>query len=169
MKEFKCPYCEKVYKTEKGLEKHLVNCKIKQRLAIYNLNSLLRYNFTWFYKYVLPFANQKVKNTQLPLFYCKSKYFDRLWKLTQFEESVELYSPEDYMNYLLINKININQWCLEEHLFGFLYDWSGNEPLDHAIYRSKKYLENHNWTLETISPYNLFLALRYGNISFKYI
>ena len=165
----KCEFCGKEYKTEKGLEKHLLNCKVKQRLEVYNTNTLLKYNFVWFSKYFYPFGNKKVKDKDLPLFYCQSKYFDKLYELTKLEQTVELYTPEDYFNYLYCRKIKFTEWALEKHLLDFLYDWSYNEPLDHAIYRSKKYLENHNWTLETISPYNLFLALRYGNISFKYI
>ena len=169
MTEYKCPCCDKVYKTEKGFNKHLNECKIKHRLELFHLNSLLRYNFTWFYKNFLPFANKKVKDSDLPLFYCRSKYFDRLWKLTSLEYTLEVYSPEDYFNYLVANKINFNHWDRETYLLDFLYEWSFNEPLDHAIYRSEKWLKEHNWTLETINPSDLFLALRYGKISYKYI
>ena len=165
----KCPYCEKEYKTQKGLDNHLLKCKIKQRLDVYNVNPLLKYNFTWFYKNYLPFANKKVKDSQLPLFYCKSRYFDKLLKLSELEIALELYSPEDYFNYLSSNKINFYDWDKEVHLLNFLYEWSYNEPLDHAIYRSEKYLKEHNWTLETINSEDLFLALRYGKISYKYI
>ena len=165
----KCPYCDKEYKTEKGLEKHLQKCKIKQRLDYYNSHSLIRYNFVWFYKFYLPFQSKKVKDKDIPLMHCKSKYFDRLLKLTNFEEVVELYSPEDYFNYLVMNKININEWCDEQNLLNFLYEWSFNEPLEHAIYRSEKWLNEHNLTLETISGSDLFDCLKYGKLSYKYI
>ena len=73
------------------------------------------------------------------------------------------------MIYLLGNKISINKWCEEEHLINFLYDWLYYEDENHAIKRSEKWLDDRGLLLQTISPNRLFLALKYGNISIKYV
>lgn len=168
MNMYKCVFCGKEYKSEKGLTKHLEKCEKKKRYEMLEINPELYANMNllcnrlYSKKFNNPATNQK-------LFMANEKNFKKINDFTDYCLKVGVYSQQDFLMYLLANGISINKWCEEKHLINFLYDWLYHEDEKHAIDRSIKYLNDRNLTMETISPYRLYLALRYGNISIKYL
>ena len=167
MNDYICPYCAKTYKTEKGLAKHLEKCVKKKNYDLLSGYPDLFANMNLVCGYLYKKKYYSLMNKQL--FMANDRNFTKIKNFTDYEIGVGLYSKIDFIAYLLANKISINKWCEEEHLINFLYEWLYYEDEDHAIRRSIKWLEDRGLTIETISPNRLFLALRYGNISIKYL
>lgn len=165
---FTCPYCDKEYKTEKGLEKHLEKCEKKKHYEILSHypNLYANMNLVCGTLYGKKYYNL---GSEQKRFMAKEKHFKKIKEFTDYCTKMSVYSQEDFMMYLLGNKISINKWCEEEHLINFLYDWLYYEDENHAIKRSEKWLDDRGLLLQTISPNRLFLALKYGNISIKYV
>jgi len=165
---FQCQFCNKEYKTENGLKKHLEKCEKKSRYEMLMINHELFANMNLFCGQIYG-KGFYTQNDKTILFMANEKHFKKIKEFTDYCIKTEVYSQQDFLMYLLSNKININQWCCEKHLINFLYDWLYYEDENHAIKRSEKWLNDRGLLLQTISPNRLFLALKYGNISIKYV
>lgn len=167
MTDYICPYCYKIYKTLKGFEKHLNNCKKKENYELLSNYPDLFANMNMICGYLYNKKYYSINNKQF--FMANDKNFSKVKNFTDYEVSIDLFGKIDFLTYLIANKISINDWTKEQHLTNFLYDWLYYENEEHAIKRSIKYLNDRGLNIETISPNRLFLALKYGNISVKYL
>lgn len=165
--EYACPYCGKEFKTEKGITNHLEKCEKKARYEILSMNVDLYSNMYSLCSYL--YGNRFSMCGDTKMFIVNDKHFKKIKDFTDYEIGLELYGKQDFIMYLIANKISINDWQKEQHLTNFLYDWLYYEDEKHAIQRSIKYLNDRGLNMETISPNRLFLALKYGNISVKYL
>ena len=162
-----CPYCQKSYKTEKGCRKHVETCEKRKNydMLTEDPDLFVNMNLICGFLYQKKYYNQDNKQ----LFMANDRIFSKVKKFTEYEQAMEVFGKIDFLTYLFANKISINKWCEEEHLINFLYNWLYYEDESHAVNRSINWLEKHNLTISTISPNRLFLALKYGNISVKYL
>ena len=168
MPNFYCQFCGKEFKTEGGFDRHQDKCEKKARYEMLLIDPDLYANMHLICGklYGKQFYDQGNKEK---IFMAKEKHFKKVKEFTDYCVKLGVYSQQDFLMYLLSNKININKWCEEQYLINFLYDWLYYEDENHAIKRSEKWFEDRNLTLKTISPYRLFLALKYGGISIKYL
>ena len=165
--EYTCPYCGKEFKTEKGITNHLEKCEKKNRYEILQIYPDLYANLYTICNYL--YGNKFVMCGDCKKWMANDKYFKQVKDFTDYCIKSEVYSHQDFIMYLLANKVPFNKWKNESNLINFLYDWLYYEDEENAIKRSKKWLNDRDLSLETISPNRLFLALKYGNISVKYL
>lgn len=168
MPNFYCQFCGKEFKTETGFDKHQDKCEKKARYDILLIYPELFANMNLFCGQLYGKKYYDLGNGQ-KVFIAKEKHFKKVKDFTDYCTKIGVYSQQDFLMYLLTNKISINKWCEEEHLINFLHSWLYYEDKEHAIKRSEKWLADRSLSLDTISPNRLFLALKYGNISIKYI
>jgi hypothetical protein len=165
MAEFKCIYCGKVYKTQKGFEKH--HCE-----------KMDRYNETteatdYVYNIVNSFYKLS-KNTPKTLeerkfIIINSRYYKDIKALEKWAIETQPINFYEYIHYLYSSKVSINDWTKSFTYKNFLFDYLAKEPPAIAIKRSEDYLTNNGLTIDTISSNRLYLAILYGHISRKYL
>lgn len=160
---FVCRYCNKKFKTEKGFNNH--HCEKMDRWNNFNWFGYLAFNMFCkknFIKVSLVEEEQKLK-------FINSKYYKEFDKFGLWLLEMNVIDVVSYIQYLISNEIHINQWYKEKTLRCFLYNYLRTEPLSSAIFRSEKYLKDNCIKLEDISSNRLYIALKNGFISIKYL
>jgi hypothetical protein len=163
--EFKCRYCGKAYKTQKGFEKH--HCEKMDRYNetteitdyVYNIANL-------FYKF-----SKNIPDTleERKLIIINSRYYKDIKVLEKWAVETNPINFYEYVHYLYTSKISADNWTKSYVYKNFLFDYLAKEPTASAIERAEKYLANNGLTINTISSNRLYLAILYGHISKKYL
>lgn len=166
MVEYCCKYCGKVYKTSKGLEKH--HCEQMDRYneitdaTIYVFNIVNKYYK--FYAKSLPTVKE-----ELTFIVANSKYYGIIKDLEKWALATNPLNFSEYVAYLFANKISYKSWCKDIVYHNFLIGYLKNEPAAIAINRGETYLKSIGVTIDTISSNRLYLLIKYGTISKKYL
>lgn len=164
MATFECKYCGKVYKTQKGLEKH--HCKEMDR---YNdLTDVTDYVYTIFH---INYVNSKMPSDkeERKMLIIKSKYYDIVKSLEKWAVETNPINFMEYVKYLKNNLVPFKKWTLDHTYHCFLYQYLKEESTAIAIQRAETFLKNNGLTIDTISSNRLFLAIKYGMLSPKYL
>ena len=156
----KCKYCNKEFKSETNFKKH--SCEKMKRF--YSLNHIELSFFKNFQKL-------KKEETEIEIMfrYIHSKYYKQIHDLSIWCKDMNVIDPTEYFIFLLRNNIHAKKWANEDTLKTFLYDYLRQELPIIAIQRSKEYLDKNNLNLDNISSPRLYLALKNGFISIKYL
>lgn len=164
MAEFKCKYCGKVYKTQKGFEKH--HCKEMDRY--HEITDVTEYVFTIFHNTYI--ENKMPNNSEdRKLFIAKSRYYDIVKSLEKWALETQPINFMEYVKFLKFNLVPFKKWTLDHTYHCFLYQYLREEPDAIAIQRAETFLKNNDLTIDTISSNRLFLAIKFGTISPKYL
>ena len=159
----KCKFCNKEFKTTSGYERHM--CEKKNRYVNFNHTAFLYYN-----DFLIWSHTKKSKNPEeQKMGFIKSSFYKDFVKLSDWLSEINAFSPHLYIQWVVKNNVSIKDWIKSRTYHSFLFEYLKLENDDEAIFRSQQFLDNKNETLETIAPYDLYMALYYGHISFKYI
>lgn len=160
---YKCKYCGKEYKTQKGLEKH--HCVQMDR---YNeVNDVTQYVFTivnTYYKFCkLPTDKEERIFTII-----NSKFFQIIKDLEKWAIETLPINLIEYVKFLSINNVPMNKWMIPHTYHCFLYKYLKEESASIAIIRGERYLKDNSISLNNISSNRLYLAIKYGQLSKKF-
>lgn len=159
----KCEFCNKVLKTESGYAKHM--CEKKKRFVNFNEPAYM----VWLMMANI-FRNRLPKNDdEKKIAFVKDSFYNQIVTFTQWVLETEVISLFDYMSFLKNNQVKITDWTNSRVYHNWLYAFLKEESDAIAIKRSQDYLTNNGLDLETISGNRLFLAIKYGKISNKYL
>lgn len=159
----KCEFCNKVLKTEKGFQNHM--CEKKKRFVEFNEVAyhvwLMICNI---FRIRIPKDDNKKK-----ISFINDVSYNKIVEFTNWVLETQVLNLFEYLKFLKDNEIKIIQWTNSRVYHSWLYNFLNNEPEAIAIKRSKDYLDSINLTLDSISSNRLFLAIKYGKISNKYL
>lgn len=161
--EYICKFCGKQFKTEKGFQKH--HCEKMDRWNNFNWFGFLAFNMFSKSNHIKIYDSEEEQK----LNFIKSKYYKEFDKFGKWLLEMNVIDVPSYIKYLIKFVIPIHQWCSEKILRCFLYDYLRTEPISCAIVRSEKYLQEHNVSLDNISSGRLYIALKNGFISNRYL
>ena len=159
----KCIFCNKVLKTEKGFQNHM--CEKKRRYVEFNevayrvwlmISNIFRIN--------IPKNDEKKK-----MAFINDTFYNKIVDFTKWILEVNVINLFEYISFLKNHDIKIDSWKDSRVYHCWLYEFIHKEPEAIAIKRSADYLDALNLTLDNISSNRLFLSLKYGNISYKYL
>lgn len=161
---YKCQFCDRVYKTERGLNNH--TCEYMHRIQDVNINKILN---TWLvYKTIYKIPTKKNTKDEV-LDMVKSSYYKLFKQFSNWCDSINIIDTYSYIGYLKRYNIPLKLWISDKYYRMFLNDYIQSEPLANAYERSINELKKCNLTLETISQNRLFLLLLSGRLSIKYL
>ena len=161
----KCEFCGKEFKTEKGFEKHM--CEKKSRYVNFNeVGYQVWLTICNVFKVRLP-KNSDDKTLKLKFINDKSYKCICLFSHWMIETGV--LNAFSYISFLKSNMIPMKNWMDSNTYKCWLYQYLKDEPETISIKRSEDYLNNLGISLETISPNRLWLGIRYGHITNKYL
>lgn len=162
-KELKCQFCGKVFKTEKGFEKH--SCEKKQRYLNFDENA-----FTLWVTFM------KISKTKLSTNYEKKKMafinnsmYNFFVTLTQWCIDMDVVDIEAFIKYCYSLRLPSQLWISDSNYVNFIHWFIKNENKILAIKRSEQYLELNGLALNELSPNRLFFLLLSGKISNKFL
>lgn len=161
---YKCQFCNKVYKTERGLNNH--TCEYMLRIQDSNINRIL--NNWLMYKTIYKISTKKnTKDEALDM--VKSTYYKTFKQFSDWCDSIDIVDTYSYISYLKKYNVPLKMWVSDRYYKMFLNEYIQTEPLANACERSINELKKCNLTLETISQNRLFLLLLNGKLSIKYL
>lgn len=152
--DYKCEFCNRSFRKETTMIKHL--CESKRRYQDKDLpgNRIAFQCWIEFYK-----KNTGTKKPKTYLDFTKSAYYTAFVKFGNYCIDVKCLNVNRYMDYLLNNKVSIDNWCSDTSYTRYLVEYIRLEdPLD-AVARS---IET---TIEDSQKENIQSKdyLRYGN------
>lgn len=161
---YKCQFCNKVYKTERGLNNH--TCEYMLRIQDSNINRIL--NNWLMYKTIYKISTKKNTKDEV-LDMVKSTYYKTFKQFSDWCDSIDIVDTYSYIGYLKKYNVPLKMWVSDRYYKMFLNEYIQTEPLANACERSINELKKCNLTLETISQNRLFLLLLSGKLSIKYL
>ena len=161
--EFICKYCGKKFKTEKGFQKH--HCEKMERWNNFNWLGYLAFNMFSKSNHIKIYKDDEKQKMN----FIQSHYYKEFDKFGKWVLEMNVIDIPEYIKYLIKFAVPIKEWYCEKTLRWFLCCYLRTESMASAIQRSEKYLQDNNITLETISSSRLYLALRNGFISNKFL
>lgn len=161
---YKCQFCNKVYKTERGLNNH--TCEYMLRIQDSNINKIL--NIWLIYKTIYRIPTKKNTKDEV-LEMIKSTYYNIFKQFSDWSISIDMIDIHSYIQYLKKYNVPLKLWSSDKYYKMFLTEYLHDEPLANACERSSNELKKCGITLETISQNRLFLLLLSGKISIKYL
>lgn len=161
---YKCQFCDKVYKTERGLNNH--TCEYMHRIQDVNINKILNNWLVYKTIYKIP-TKKNTKDEVLDM--VKSSYYKLFKQFSNWCDSINIIDTYSYIGYLKRYNVPLKLWISDKYYRMFLNDYIQSEPLANAYERSINELKKCNLTLETISQNRLFLLLLSGRLSIKYL
>lgn len=161
---YKCQYCGKTYKTEKGFSNH--KCEYKDR---YESLSTQDYFALWLaFKTVNKLSvNKDVEREKMA--FISSSHYKQFVIFSQWCHSIGMLDAVAYFEYLKKYNIPYKLWCSDGSYRKYLILYINSELQPLAIDRSKKFLQDNNLDINTISSNRLYLLMLSGRISKKYL
>lgn len=163
---FTCKYCGKVYKTCKGLEKH--HCEQMDRYETITDTTIYVFNIVNLNYKIYPKALPTVEE-ELKYIICNSKYYGIIKALEKWALETNPLNFVEYVKYLRDNQVNYKSWTKDLVYRNYLIKYLREEPLSIAINRGENFLKSIGVTIDSISSNRLYLAIKYGTISKKYL
>lgn len=160
---FKCKFCNKVLKTEKGFQNHM--CEKKKRFIEFNEPAY----YVWLtvcniFRIRTPIDDEKKKMS-----FINDSSYSKIVDFTNWALDIQIINLYDYITFLNHNNVKMNNWK-DSHIFNsWLMNYLEKEPTAIAIQRSENYLISNGLKLEEMSSNRLLLAIKYGKISKKYL
>lgn len=164
-KMYKCEFCGKEFKTDKGFNKHL--CEKKKRFVNFDeISYQVWLTICNVFKIRLP-KNRDDKTLRLK--FINDKSYKALCNFAHWLVDTGIINAFSYISFLKTNMIPMKQWTASNTHKAWLYQYLKDEPEATSIKRSEDYLKQIGVTLDTISQNRLYLAIRYGLITNKYL
>lgn len=163
---YKCQYCGKEYKTERGLIKHESSCPFIERYNYLN-------NSKCFQRWLMFKTASHLKvNSNLEIEkekFINSHTYKPFEKFSKWCDEMEMFDERAYIDFVVNFNVPVFKWCNDRFYERFLLNYISNELPAIACERSKKYLDSLGLSLNNISPNRLYMALLGGKISKKYL
>ena len=161
--DYKCPFCGKVYKTEKGFQAH--TCLKKQRYDNFNLFSYMVWR-TWNKSVGIKLSTSDEKNRMR---FIGAKEYKTFEDFSNFLIKMNPPNVIDYIKWLVNKQIDSKYWKVDSYYHRWLVEYTKSENKINAIMRSKQYLEQTNEKVEELSESRLYNYLYNGRISPWYV
>ena len=161
---YKCKFCNKVFKTESGLNKHC--CDTKTRYD--NLNPVVFH----LYKLYMTIARIKLNkdDEENKMKFVKSKVmYDEFNKFYEFALKVYIPNISDFFKFMSLFNIPIKTWQTMNNYHRFMEWFVQKEADEMAILRSALFLKENKIDLDKLDGNSIFNLLYYGKISKKYL
>ena len=160
---FTCEFCGKTLKTESGFNKHM--CEKKKRFVEFNeIAFAVWLMMTNIFRIRVPKDDEQKKYA-----FVKSPYYNQMVSFSNWVLETRVLSLYEYLCFLKNNDVKMDSWTNSRVYHNWLYSFLLSEPEAIAIKRSKDFLDANGLNLENISSNRLYLAIKYGNISNKYL
>lgn len=161
---FKCNYCGKSYKTERGFTNHKCEYKNRYESLINNDYFSIWLAFKTINRLVVNKDIEKEKRA-----FITSAQYKQFVEFSEWCKNIEMLNVVSYLEYL--NKFNIplKLWCTDKTYRAFLETYITNELNSIAIDRCEKYLSENGLNINTISQNRLYILMLSGKISKKYL
>ena len=160
-----CEFCGKEFKTEKGFQKHM--CEKKKRYVNFDeIGYQVWLTICNVYKVRLP---RNPTSEMLKLRFITDKSYKAICLFAHWTIDVGVLNVFSYISFLKKNMISMKDWSSSNTYKSWLYQYLKDEPETTSIKRSEDYLNQNGVTLDTISSNRLYLAIRYGLITNKYL
>ena len=162
---FKCEFCGKEFKTESGFQKHC--CEKKRRYnefdeVAFRIWSIIGSVFNVRYP-------KNITTDGIKKMFINDKSYKAIIMFAHWAVDTGELDIVSYLKFLKHNVVPMKQWSQSRVYNAWLIQFLKNEPLSMATKRAEDYLEGLGLTLETISQNRLYLAIKYGIISVKYL
>jgi hypothetical protein len=162
---YKCEFCGKEFKTEKGFQRH--SCEKKKRFMEFDevgfrIWSIMNNVF----KVRMP---RKITADELKMRFVNDKSYKAIVMFAHWVVDNGVLDIVSYLQFLNRNVVPMKQWTTSRVYKVWLIEYLKNEPLSQATKRAEDYLSAEGLTLETVSQNRLYLLIRYGIISVKYL
>ena len=163
----KCEFCGKEFKTEKGFQKHM--CEKKRRFVEFdNVGYQVWLRICNIFKIRLPKVNGD-DDIPLRMRFINDKSYKAICLFARWVIDVGVLNPFSYISFLKTNMVEMKNWTSSTAYRSWLFQYLKEEPEAASIKRSVDYLNQIGATLDTISQNRLYLAIRYGLITNKYL
>lgn len=159
-----CPLCNKKYKTESGFKKH--RCIYMERLESLKQPVLdMWLVFMKVYKCKIPSS----KEDMIKKFIKDGALYNTFTSLNSWFTDIRIPDIYKFFEFTKQYNIPVKDWKKEAVYYNYIVDFINSENEILAIKRSEDYLIANNLVLEKISSNRLYLMLKFGNISKKYL
>lgn len=139
--KYTCEYCNKSFVRESTVERHM--CKEKQRmLTISEKDNVIA--FSLYNSWQRLAMNKKHESTYEQ--FSKSNYFMIFVKLAKYIISSNISNSDEYLKWLIYNKINSRIWCKDSTYARFHHDMLEKETPERAL--EKFVLLANSWASE---------------------
>lgn len=164
--ELTCQFCNKEFVNEKKFINHM--CKMKARWLDKDLKSV-KLGFMAYNKY---FELTK-KPSQSYDSFMKSRFYTAFVKCGKFIKDCNIPDAENYITWLVKNKIRIDDWCTDETYTKYILYVIKSEPAIRAYERFVMFAEqwgirtNSNWLnfFDEVSTFEAINYIQNGRIS----
>lgn len=153
-KQFSCDFCNRTFQRESTIEKHI--CEYKHRWQEQHVRGNQIGFQAWLQFYKNNTANVKKRNY---MDFIKSSYYTAFAKFGIYCCEVHVINVNRYVDWLLKNKVRIDNWNLDSNYNKFLIEYLRQEDAFDALERSIKTLT------ELSESENILFSdyLKYGN------
>ena len=165
---FKCEYCKKEFKRESSLAAHM--CRNKKRYLQKNDREVLlglKFFNDW---HQLSLGTKKKKTYDD---FMKSQYYGAFVRFGLYVFETRVLAPERYLQWLIKEKIKVDQWNKDSIYSRYLAEQTKNETVERALERFVLHAEK--WSIRTgydwraywlhIKPSTLIIDIKMGKIS----
>lgn len=149
---YKCKYCDRDFIRETTLMKHL--CDKKRRMLDKDLKQNRIAYQSWLIFRKLSIAN--VKHDKPYDDFIKNKYFTDFMKLAKHIIDLHIEKPDEFVRYLIMNSISINDWSKAVVYETYIKDRTKKETAERAIERSL--LNIKEWAERTGNDWHEYFA-----------
>jgi len=169
--KFQCNFCKREFIREKSLFNHI--CEQRRRWDSRD-EKIVKLGFCcWLKWYEL--SNTKVHHSKKYKFedFMKSKYYLAFVKLGKHLTGTKILSSEQFLKYVIKNRIKLDDWCKEYVYDGYVRDVCKRENVELALERQIQIMmdwseeNNEEWTkyFETVHPNEAIKLIKTGRIS----
>jgi hypothetical protein len=154
IEKFQCRFCDKEFKRETSLEKHMCSKKIRFQEKNEPASRIAFQAWTDFYKTNAAYSKQKTY-----MDFIKSAYYNAFIKFGKYCVDVKCVNPMFYYKWLIDNKIRIDDWAKDTYYDRYLAEYLRFEDPYDALTRSITNIVRYA-EIENVQPNDY---LRYGN------
>ena len=139
-KKFRCNFCKKTFSREQTLLTH--SCIYRSRYQDKD-NPDVILAFTIYKKIVDPAGNKKIHFDK----FIYNKLYTSLIKMVRWIKENKLYNSQEYVDWLIKNSVNLNNWNKETTYQNFIYNFLQTETPERAVERFVILAEE--WAIDT--------------------
>jgi len=152
--EFRCQYCERVFRKASSLEVHLCEQKKRRQSQDDPAVRLAFQGFLEFYKQAQGSSRLKTAED-----FMTSPYYRAFVKWGHYCVNTRAVDPESFLHWLLAHNHRIDHWAQDSKYSQFLLEHTRREPADRALARALE--AAIDWSERTGHPDRDYL--RFGN------
>lgn len=127
-KKFRCSFCKKSFSKEQTLLTH--SCIYRSRYNDRD-NPDVILAFSIYKKIVDPASNKNIKFDK----FIYNNLYTSLIKMVRWVKDNKLYNSQEYIDWLIKNSVNLNNWSKESTYQSFIYNFLQTETPERAVER----------------------------------